>query len=204
MSYIPSLTVQTGLIFEENWFNQLLMKTTLLNLFFILLTASFMTDCKKNVVISNKQVILFQVDYVNYAWGYQHNGFIIDNQGNVLTYKNPQIWNFPDKDFNLSESQVHDNIENCSNSREKIPAEELKKYANYIKNISSSKVTALKNISADAGSQEYICYQFSEKSGTYKGYLIKMEGDFTCENLNFFSKRVTTWLKNINESTGKK
>jgi hypothetical protein len=121
-----------------------------------------------------------------------------------MTYKNPQIWNFPDKDFKLSESQVHDNIENCSNSGEKIPAEELKKYANYIKNISSSKVTALKNISADAGSQEYICYQFSEKSGTYKGYLIKMEGDFTCENLNFFSKRVTTWLKNINESTGKK
>jgi len=51
---------------------------------------------------------------------------------------------------------------------------------------------------------EYICYQLQEKSGTYKGYIIKKEGDFTCENLNFFSKKVTTWLKSINDSVGKK
>ena len=180
------------------------MKTFQIKIFFILLAAFIFTACKKNVVINEKQAILFQVDYVNYAWGYQHNGFIIDNQGNVLTYKNPQIWNFPDKDFILSESEVGDNIGYCLNSGKKIPKEELKKYANYIKNISSSKVTALKNVAADAGSMKYICYQFSEKSGIYKGCLIKMDGDFTCENLNFFSKKVTTWLKNINDTIGKK
>ena len=49
---------------------------------------------------------MFQLEYVNYAWGYQHNGFIIDNEGNVLTYSNPENWNFPDKDFSLTESQV--------------------------------------------------------------------------------------------------
>jgi hypothetical protein len=179
------------------------MKTFQINIFAVLLITSFFTCCKKNVAINEKQAILFQVDYVNYAKGYQHNGFIIDNKGNILTYKNPQKWNFPDKDFKLSESQVRDNIENCLNSGKKISAEELKKYANYIKNISSSKVTALKNVSASEGSLEYICYQFSEKSGTYKGYLIKMEGDVTCENLNFFTKKVAIWLKNINETIEK-
>jgi hypothetical protein len=180
------------------------MKTFQVNITFILFIVLIITGCKKNVVINENQAILFQVDYVNYALGYQHNGFIIDNQGNVLTYKNPQIWNFPDKDFILSESQVRDNIGNCLNSGKKIPKEELKKYANYIKNISSSKVTALKNVAANAGSMEYICYQFSEKSGIYKGYLIKAEGDFKRENLNFFSKKVTTWLKNINDTIEKK
>ena len=183
---------------------KILMKTFRINFFFILLTAFFVIGCKKNVVINEKQAILFQVDYVNYAWGYQHNGFFIDNKGNVQTYKNPQIWNFPDKNFNLSENQVRDNIGHCLNSGKKIPSEELKKYSSYIKNISSSKVTALKNISADAGSMEYICYQFSENTGSYKGSLIKMEGDFTCENLNFFSKKVTIWLKNLNDSVEKK
>jgi hypothetical protein len=204
LSANPSITVQPGLIFEERWFNKLLMKTFQINIFAILLTASFITCCKKNAAINEKQAILFQVDYVNYALGYQHNGFIITNQGNVLTYQNPQNWNFPDKDLKLSESQVRDNIGNCLNSGKKISIEELKKYANYIKNISSSKVTALKNIAADAGSTEYICYQYSEKSGTYKGGLLKMEGDFTCENLNFFTKKVITWLKNINDTIEKK
>ena len=180
------------------------MKTFFIYIIFVLLIAYTISGCKKNVAIDEKQAILFQVDYVNYAWGYKHNGFLVDNQGNILTYKNPQVWNFPDKDFNLSESQVRDNIGNCLNTGKKIPNEELKKYANHIKNISSSKVTALKNVSADAGSIEYICYQFSEKTGIYKGTLIKMEGDFTCENLNFFTKKVTTWLKNINDTLEKK
>jgi hypothetical protein len=170
----------------------------------LFLTSCCVSGCKKNIVINENQALLFQVDYLNYAWGYQHSGFFIDNKGNVLTYKNPQEWNFPDKNFNLSESQVHENFVKCSNSGIKIPAEELNKFSLHIKNISSSKVTALKNVAADAGSLEYICYQFSEESGMYKGSLIKMEGDFTCENLNFYSKKVVEWLKDINDTLAEK
>lgn len=199
-----AITVQTGPIFEENWLSRLLMKSFQLKILFFFFLVLFISGCKKNNVINEKQVILFQVQYINYAWGYQHNGIIIDNEGNVLTYKNPQNWNFPDKDFNITENQVIENIRNCEYSAKGIPNDELHKYANYIKNISSSKVTALKNVAADAGSLEYICYQFTEKTGIYKGCLIKMEGDFTCENLNFFSKRVSAWLKNINDTIEKK
>ena len=180
------------------------MKTFPVNIFFILFTALFIAGCKKNSAISEKQTILFQVEYVNYAWGYTHSGFIIDSEGNVLTYKNPQKWNFADEDFNLTQNQVKENLSNCIYSGKKIPKEELHKYANYIKNISSSKVTALKNVAADAGSLEYICYQFFANSGTYKSCLIKMEGDFTCENLNFYSKKIFIWLKNINDNLDKK
>jgi hypothetical protein len=173
-------------------------------LIYVFLTTLGIAGCKKNVVINEKQAILFQIEYLNYTLGYQHNGFIIDNEGNVLSYKNPQSWNFPDKNFYLTENQVYENIGKCLKTGIKIPAEELRKYASHIRNISLSKVTALKNVAADAGSMEYICYQFSEKSENYKGTLIKMEGDFTCENLNFYSKKVTDWLKKIAEISEKK
>jgi hypothetical protein len=176
------------------------MKSALNKIILITLLVFFITGCKKNYVISDKQAILFQLEYVNYAWGYQHNGFIIDNEGNVLTYSNPEDWNFPDNDLRLSESQVAENIRRCIHSGKKITKEELQKYTNYINNIASGKVTALKNVAADAGSLEFICYQFSENTGTYKGYLIKMEGDFTCENLNFYSKKVVTWMRDIKNS----
>ena len=169
-------------------------------LILITLLVLFITGCKKNYVISDKQSILFQLEYVNYAWGYHHNGFIIDDKGNVLTYSNPENWIFPDNDFNISEDQVAENIGKCIQTSKKIPKEELQKYTNYIKNIASSKVTAMKNVAADAGSSEYFCYQYSETSVNYKGYLIKMEGDFTCENLNFYSKKVATWMKDINNN----
>ena len=179
------------------------MKSSPEKIILITLLVLFITGCKKNYVISDKQAILFQLDYVNYAWGYQHHGFIIDNKGNILTYNNPEEWNFPDNNLVLNEIQVAENISKCIQTGKKISKEELQKYTNYIENIASSKVTALKNVAADAGSLEYVCYQFSESTGTYKGYLIKMEGDFTCENLNFYSKKLAAWMRYINNSMTK-
>lgn len=179
------------------------MKSSPGKIILVILTILFITGCKKNYIISDKQSILFQLEYLNYAWGYQHNGFIIDNEGNVLTYSNPESWNFPDNNFCLTEKQVAENITKCLPSNKKIEIEELQKYTSYINNIASSKVTALKNVAADAGSLEFICYQFSEIKGSYKGYIIKKEGDFTCENLNFFSKKVALWMKDINDTLSK-
>ena len=162
-----------------------------------------MTGCKKNNTLNDRQIIFFQFDYINYAWGYQHNGYIIDREGNILTYTNPEKWNFPDDDFNLNEQQVAENISYCLKSSKKISKEELQRYALHIKNIASSKVTAPKNVSADAGSYEFICFQYSEYSGTYKGYIMKTEGDFTSENLNFFSKKIVSWMRTVNNSLPK-
>lgn len=47
------------------------------------------------------------------------------------------------------------------------------------------------------GSLVYYCYLFPEDSSTYKASIIKMEGDYECENLNFFSKRVVDWMNDI-------
>ena len=153
----------------------------------------------KDNSLSDKQLILFQYDYYNSAWGLQHNGFLIDNKGNVLTYDNPEGWNHQDK---LTEEQLIENIQKCRISSSKVPAEDLHKYKNYIHNISSSKITAKRNVSYDAGTSRFICYQYSESTGTYVGYLIKMEGDYTSENLNFYSKKVTLWMRDIGIATG--
>jgi len=180
--------------------NLVRMKKRFEKLTLLLLFVLFLTGCKKEFSISDKQGILFQFEYINYAWGYQHHGYFIDNKGSVLTYSNPEEWNFPQTDLTISEEEISENLTKCLDINVSVPQSEILKYSNYIKNIASSKVTALKNVAADAGSSEYICYQFSESTHTYKGYLIKMEGDFTCENLNFYSKKVVTWMKDINKT----
>lgn len=153
--------------------------------------------CKKNFVVNSEQEILFQMDYVNYAWGYQHYGFMIDNEGRILVYDNPDKWNFTDENYVLTADQVAENISMCRISAERIPEEELKKFASYIENIASSKVTAIRNTGADAGIMQIICFRYSGKSPAYRGYLIKSEGDISAENLNFFSKKVIAWLREI-------
>lgn len=165
----------------------------------LLIIALLLSGCEKNYFLSESQKIVFQQDYVNYAWGYQHTGFIIDNEGNVLTYNNPENWNFPGNDKTLSAEQANGNLSLCTVSGKIIPKSELQKYINYIDNISASKVSAPKNVGADMGSLVFYCYRFSESTQTYKAYVIKMEGDLECENLNLYSRRVADWLKGIGD-----
>ena len=81
---------------------------------------------EKYMLLVNRQAILFEFEYINYAWSYQHNGFIIDNEGNVLTYNNPENWNFPDSDLRISEKQVAENIRKCTHSGIKIPVKNFR------------------------------------------------------------------------------
>jgi hypothetical protein len=160
---------------------------------FIVIVVLF-SGCKKSFVTEEEQLILFQREYINYAWGYQHQGYLIDNQGNILTYTNPETWNFPDKDQLLNENQIMENLGQCMETGSKISEHDLNKYSGYIRNISSSKVTARKNVAADAGSLLFVCYQYSPSTGMYKAFIIREEGDFTCENLNFYTKKVVSWM----------
>ena len=176
------------------------MKLHFSKILYLVVIILLFSGCKKTYLLSEKQTIVFQYEYVNYAWGYQHNGYIIDNKGNILTFNNPEKWNFRDKDMILTEKQVAENITKCQLTTRKIPSDDLRKYSGYINNMASSQLTASKNVAADAGTAEYVCYQFSETSGTYKGYIIKTEGDFTRENLNFYSKKVVHWMKEISNS----
>jgi hypothetical protein len=173
------------------------MKLRVISILLLLLAAVSETGCKKHAVLGDNQHILFQVEYINYAWGYQHSGILIDNEGKVWTYNNPENWNFADDQMNIAENLLEQNLSACKATGIVISKEDLDKFSAFIPNIASSKVTALKNIAADAGSTSYICYRHSQSTSSYKGAIIKMEGDFSCENLNFFSKKTVIWLKDV-------
>jgi hypothetical protein len=182
-------------LFKKAATNQAL-RLTLISFLFI----AILSGCSKNNPPAEKPAILFQLEYINHAWGYQHAGYIIDGDGNILRYKNPEAWNFPSVDSCLTPEEVSDNMARCTSTGKRVPPEELFKYSRLIKNLSLSEVSAVKNVMSDAGSTEYLCFRYSEKLGKYRRYIIKKEGNSTCENLNFFSKRVSSWMKNLNDS----
>lgn len=166
----------------------------------MILIGLILTGCGKNFILSDDQEVLFQYEYQNNAWGAQHEGYFIDKEGNVLKYKSPEEWNHPDNDLIIYLDQLSENLDRCSIAETVIPEAELEKYSRYISNISSSKISAPKQSGADMGSHRYICYKYDETFKVYKGFLIKLEGDITRENLNFYSKKVVSWMKDINQN----
>ncbi len=165
----------------------------------IILALLTFTGCRKDNGMSSKQIILFQYDYYKNSGDPAHNGFFIDNKGNVMTYNNPENWNNQDE---LTEEQVMENMRKCTLSPVKIADEELSRHIKYITNLASSKVSARRSVSAGTGTARFLCYEYSETTGTYKTFLIKMEGEYTCENLNFYSKKTASWLRDVGNATG--
>ncbi len=163
----------------------------------IMIFASVLFGCKKGYIVSEGQKIFFQYDYINYNNKFQHYGIIIDNEGNILAYNNPEKWNFPGNDNVLSSSEVEENLLFCVHTGRQIPKKELQKYVNFIDNISASKISSPRLKSTNIGSHIYYCFQYSETNDDYKAVIIKQEGDIECENLNFYSKKVVEWIKNI-------
>jgi len=180
------------------------MKSLTIKLLSIIILSLTLSGCEKTHVVSKSQDILYQVEYINYAWVYSHRGLYIDINGNILTYNLPEKWNFPKEDQLLTRKEVLENIAACKISGKKIPGEELQKYIKYIDNIAASKVTSPKyNAASDAGTLSYYCYQYSESSSTYKRTIIRTEGDSECENLNFFTKKIVDWMNDIRSSIKK-
>lgn len=195
---------QNGPIFDKkSMISSAMKRVPYFKLFIVFLIIMSVAACRKNYSLNEKQVILFQFDHLNNAMGYQHNGFYIDNEGNVLAYSNPEEWQFPDETLSIDEDCVAENLSKCTHSGIIIQKEVLEKYSGHIQNIASSKVTAAKNSGADIGKIQYICYMYEEHAHSYKGALIKMDGDFTKENLNFYSKKIAMWLKDINDTMPK-
>jgi hypothetical protein len=163
-------------------------------------TAFILSGCQKTYIVSKSQDVLFQMEYISNTSIYTHWGIFIDVNGNILTYSQPERWNFPSKDQIFTKNEVLANVSACRITGVKIPKEELQKYINYIDNIAASKVTLPKNHNSDAGTLSYYCYQYSESSSTYKRSVIRTEGQFTCENLNFYSKKVVSWINEFHGS----
>jgi hypothetical protein len=165
----------------------------------IVFSTATLESCRKGNFLSSDQKILFQYSYVNYAWETNNQGFLIDNGGNLLIYNQPEKWNFPDKNSTLTQSQVAENLSYCTATGRKVTEAELQKYASYITNLSASKITAKKSVAADMGTFNYYCFCYSEGGSAYRQVIIKTFGDFECENLNFYSKKVVEWMNQMME-----
>ena len=160
----------------------------------LLLLIILFSGCQKDNAVNEDQKILFQYSYTNWAWVPNNQGLLITGDGSVLLYDNPEKWNFPDSQNELTQAQVEENLSYCTPTRLKIPQGELQKYAKFINNFASSKVSAPVSRGADMGAFSYLCFQFSKSSNNYKTVTIRVRGDWEYENLNYFSKKTVDWL----------
>ncbi|MGQ8335942.1 hypothetical protein ACUNWD_05275 [Sunxiuqinia sp. A32] len=147
------------------------------------------------------KTIYFQYEYVNNAWGYQHNGFIVDQDGNIYEYDQPENWNFAENN-KISKADFEANLSKAELSSSSLTETELENMQELALKASTGNLTELKSVMADAGADVYAVY-IADTNDNYLTYkLLQMRGDNYQKNTTNAADEITDWLIGIRGEPG--
>jgi hypothetical protein len=167
---------------------------------FIMMIGLLISSCEVDnepLTTVDGQEVFFEVNYINYAWGEQASGFLIDKFGKVNSYKGKAKWYSDESKGQLTESQMKDNLALASNVSTQIQQTDLIKYTNLISKISVEKYSKKTAVGADMGLYTYIAYTYNASERVYKAIKLAEEGDWRMYNEDPNAKLITEWLKSI-------
>lgn len=183
------------------------MQTIFLNIkfkliIFLIIGTLFSTACKKDNCSNSKldNDIYFQVEHINFAWGYTHIGAFIDKNGNILRYdlsnNLPNDWVYADSLGYISSSDLLSNI-NKAIIDSQINVDTLNMKAALISQTINGALSDIEYLGADVGQSGYYCYYWDSDKNKYKRQLLFETGDREQYNTNTQAVELTRYLKQI-------
>jgi hypothetical protein len=165
-------------------------------LFILLLFPLLIPGCEKNDEINSNpdQRILFQVEYTNYAWGYQHNISLIDSTGVVTSYNMPPGWNTPDENGYISSAAMDENFSQVGTSSCTVNKAELKKFFGMLEEAQKGKLTTGDSGMRDFGAISYSGFIYDPLTEMYKEVFIWQYGDQNIMNSSEAAQKIYRWM----------
>lgn len=167
----------------------------------VLCYISFLLSCQNGVDSKDgnliTQEILFEVQHINFAWGYTLKGFYIDNEGNWYRYNHSDEQWRPSRYDAFSEEEL---LEKYSHSREfggTIKYDTLLEKYNLIDSASKGELSVPVSRCRDSGGTSYSAYVFDADSSLYKPVLLYLVGDWAQKNLSDSGRLLYELLRTI-------
>lgn len=174
------------------------MKTGYVGIWILLLAA--LVNCSDDEVLNpGEQQVFFQVSHTNEAWGEQNKGFLIDRDGQVRLYDNPDTWNPVDVRSGLTRQQMTENLASTAIASRKINAGDLRSYFLAIAAIKEENFTPRRNQGNDRGTTYYYAFVYDAKQEIYQPVLLAEAGDWETHNQDESAMKITSWLMQIEE-----
>ena len=143
--------------------------------------------------IPEKQMFLFEISTVNYAWGREIRGLYVDSQGGVYEYNRSDAdWQPADKDA-YSEAELSDKFHK-KQPKQTVEAATLARMQKLIEPASAGKLTPPAGRCFDAGVTRYLAYSYDQRSQRYKPVLLYQAGDIAQKNLSESARTLYEWL----------
>ncbi len=169
-------------------------------LFAIILLGSCEKDCGESDPVNDP--VYFQYEATNYAWGYYHAGWYVDQLGNFNYYIFPGDWNEPDSLGFISKDDLLSNLQKVDSVIYHISIDALQNQISLIDQVDGDSFSNLQLIGADIGRLELFCFKWDASRSKYKRTLLAYSGDFAQHNLDPEAQELTAWLIAVGENSG--
>ncbi|NOQ24989.1 MAG: hypothetical protein GQ564_06460 [Bacteroidales bacterium] len=150
----------------------------------------------KQYDLSN-QKILFQYEYSNHAWGYQHHGWMIDSAGDVHCYNLPDNWHNCDSLGLIDESLLESNLLQADSVCFTVDKIKLGSMLLLIEEAAKGEKLDPKQKMYDAGTEVYKAYILNTVTNKYESVILKQTGDYQIENKSQAAEELYNWLYSI-------
>ena len=153
------------------------------NLVYILILLFTISACNKEKKTTNHttKAIVLEVEYINFAWGFQHTSSLIDTNGVIHSYNNTNYdnksWVFPDSLGYISETDLQHNYNLTNLASETINLDTIKQAVTLISGVETNNLSIKTNVGADMGETNYYAYIFDETANKYKKLFLAKCGD---------------------------
>lgn len=145
-------------------------------------------------LLFNRQGVIFEVEFQNHAWGDQHYGRYIDNQGNIYEYNLGGVFWQPDDYFYYSEQEL---LEKFINKQKigSVDMDELYQKFKEIDFLSNADLTASQDLGCrDFGVVSYSAYKFNPQTLIYERVVLLVCGDSFRVNSSAPAQTLCQWL----------
>ena len=140
------------------------------------------------------QVYLFEVEYLNHAWGYTMNGLVIDREGNVRAYDHSHAeWAHRDSD-EFSLTQLVDKYRHRSRTVGRVDNTTLSIQLDKVANVGDNGDAPV-FVCADAGDLSYRAFRYEPSTERYTPVLLRVEGDRPYQNSSEDAESLANWLR---------
>ena len=166
------------------------------SVFILILLFVLFPSCKKNTPFEFRKIV-FEYEYINYAWGYNHSGWFIDTTGLVYYHKSVnehEIWNSADNSGYLSEGALQQNFNLSDTVIYTLNKTEVKGKAALNRFVTTDNFSEILHPMADAGIGTLYCYVWDKEVLKYRRLFLAESGDLRQANNDPDAILLTHWL----------
>jgi len=165
----------------------------------ILLLAVVTVGCEWDEdLVLEEQPVWFEYHYINHAWGFQENGWLIDGEGNVRVYDLPENYRLGMHGKFLSLEDLEYNLSQTDSVREEIDLADLNQYIQMIPGAATGNIGRETAVAADAGSSVLSAYLYDAVKDSFQYILLGRSGDWEQLNQSEEAEKLVDWLRGFN------